>query len=128
MKLKYAIKLVWALLLMASACKQEASKTMTEQKSNIPACLQETIESHKANYPTPFATPANITHYRYNSQDVYIYDPDPSHSKLRDWMYKAVDANCQEVCNFGGGFANRPSTCPYFDEKAEKVGVIWTHQ
>lgn len=125
--MKYTLAITTCILFAVFACKPESSKTMTTEFT-IPDCLQQKIADHIANYPEPFETPANIVKYQYNGQEVYRFDPDPSHSTIRDWVYKAVDSDCKEVCDFGGGFANLPSTCPNFDETAVRLEVVWTHQ
>jgi len=109
---KYAIIPLLGLLIF-STC--EKGRKMPE----IPACIEEKIESIKSN--PVWNPPAKIWQFEYNGQTVY-YIP----QRCCDIPSVLLDENCNVICSPDGGLTgNGDGKCSDFFDKQTDGKLIW---
>jgi hypothetical protein len=91
----------------------------TKQEESVPTCIQSRIDQIKKE---PKWNPAaEVYEYRYNGKKVYYFS-----SNCCDQYNMVYDEQCNAVCAPSGGLTGKGDMkCNDFNEKAEKVKLVW---
>lgn len=106
--------LVFIFILILTTCDNE------NKIQDYPDCMQGVIDNYLIDYPNPAPQPASIGKYKYENQDLYVFDPG---SGFADWLFSAVNKNCIVVCEFGGIAGIQ--TCNDWDSEAKFIQIVW---
>lgn len=106
-------------LLLWSACSQKAVVMGVSNDTDIPACLQKTIDSIQ-NQPV-WNPPAEIHEYQYMGKRVFLISAD-----CCDQFSTVVDEECNYICAPYGGFTGKgDGKCTDFNQVAKHVKSVW---
>ena len=87
--------------------------------SNIPACIQQKINTIKAQ--PKWNPPATVTEYLYNGKKVYLFTSD-----CCDQYIELYDENCNYLCAPSGGITGKgDGKCVDFYTAAKHIQLIW---
>ena len=104
--------LVIFLTIAAEKCKKDS-----EQK--IPPCIQQKIDAIKKE--PKWNPPAEVYEYRYNDRRLFYFT-----SNCCDQYNVVYDEKCNYVCAPSGGISGKGDMkCADFNEKAEKIRLVW---
>jgi hypothetical protein len=104
--------LVIFLTIAAEKCKKDSEK-------EIPTCIQQKIDEIKKQ--SKWNPPAEVYEYRYNGRRVYYFT-----SNCCDQYNVVYDDKCNQICAPSGGINGKGDMkCGDFNEKAEKVRLVW---
>ena len=107
---------LFVFILMLTACHDDDD----DKAQDYSDCLQNTVDNYVINYPKPLSQFATISKYSYKGQVLFIFDPG---SGFADWLFSAVDNDCQSVCEFGGIAGIQ--TCNDWDTEAKLIKIVW---
>ncbi|MDQ3279363.1 MAG: hypothetical protein M3Q06_13625 [Bacteroidota bacterium] len=103
---------IFLLTVLAQTCSKKSD-------SNIPSCIQARIDAIRQQ--PKWNPPASVTEYRYQGRTVYLFS-----SNCCDQYNEVVDAACNYICAPSGGMTGKGDRkCADFNEKAEKIKVVW---
>ena len=87
--------------------------------ANIPACIQQKINSIKAQ--PKWNPPATVTEYEYKGEKVYLFT-----SNCCDQYIELYDSNCNYICAPSGGITGSGDRkCTDFSAQAAMIGEVW---
>ena len=109
------IYLLFALAAFTGAA-QKCSKRAT---AGIPSCIQQKIDSIKAQ--PKWNPPATVYEYLYKGKTVYGFSAD-----CCDQYTTVYDENCNYICAPSGGFTGKgDGKCSDFAQEAKEVKLVW---
>lgn len=116
--MKFFIYCLGAWIVMFT-CGKKMSQQSFGAVDNIPACIQQKIDSIKK---LPVGNPpVEIHEYNYAERKVYLIS-----ATCCDFLSIAVDSNCNYVCAPAGGFTGKGDRkCIDFLEKAKHLRLVW---
>ena len=104
--------LVIILTIVVQKCTKQADQSS-------PSCIQSKIDQIKKE--PKWNPPAEVYEYNYNGKKVYYFS-----SNCCDQYNMVYDEQCNAVCAPSGGLTGKGDMkCNDFNEKAEKVKLVW---